>query len=250
VDLNDYESSKNDQNETEDNNMALERPSNGTAIAATIKASPGQSSVEALDWVVPIYDSETTEAQSMKQEIRRLQVLKSYEILESESEEAFERITSMASRIFHVPVALISLVDLGRQWFLSNRGFGDIMETPRRTGFCGHVVLAKEGIVLVPDATKDVRFKDIPIVAGEPYLRFYAGAPLIAPEGYKLGALCLVDFKPRSFTQDEEATLVDMAKMVVDALVSRKKEKQRESNPAQFIAYTGKSLLFLSECLT
>lgn len=91
---------------------------------------------ENLDWSLPHFDPATTEAQSMQEEIKRLLVLKSYLVLDSEREEAFERITALATRIFDVPIALVSLVDLGRQWFMSNHGLGDVRETPRKLAFC------------------------------------------------------------------------------------------------------------------
>lgn len=112
----------------------------------------------------------------MKEELTRLQVLKSYLILDSEREEAFERITALASRIFDVPIALVSLVDLGRQWFMSNRGLGDARETPRKYAFCAHAILNKSKILVVTDARLDFRFRENPLVTGPPHIRFYAGA--------------------------------------------------------------------------
>ena len=136
-----------------------------------------------LDWVLPSFDPENTEVQSMKEELHRLQVLKSYLILDSEREEAFDRITGIASRFFDVPIALVSLVDLGRQWFMSNRGLGNVRETPRKDAFCSHAILNKNNILIVNDARLDFRFQDNSLVTGPPHIRFYAGAPLICPEG-------------------------------------------------------------------
>jgi hypothetical protein len=143
----------------------------------------GKQSDKPLDWVLPSFDPETTEVQSMKDELHRLQVLKSYLVLDSEREEAFDRVTGIASRFFDVPIALVSLVDLGRQWFMSNRGLGSVRETPRKYAFCAHAILNKNNILVVPDASKDFRFKRSPLVTGPPHIRFYAGAPLICPEG-------------------------------------------------------------------
>jgi GAF domain-containing protein len=128
-----------------------------------------------MDWVLPSFDIDTTEVQSMKEELHRLMVLKSYLILDAEHEEAFERITGIAARIFNVPIALVSLVDLGRQWFMSNRGLGDVRETPRKFAFCAHAILSKHNILIVPDATRDYRFMNNPLVTGPPDIRFYAG---------------------------------------------------------------------------
>jgi GAF domain-containing protein len=197
---------------------------------------------QSLDWVLPCYDPETTEIQSMKQELRRLQVLKSYVVLDSDREQSFERITAIAARVYDVPIALVSLVDLGRQWFLSNRGLGDCRETPRRLAFCAHAVCAKQNeCLIVPDATRDFRFQDNPLVTGPPNIRFYAGAPLISPEGFKLGTLCIISdqVRPDGLSADEQQTLLDMAEQVVEAMVHRRRELQRQEKPEQLIAYTG-----------
>jgi GAF domain-containing protein len=159
------------------------------AASASSETSSGNGEAEQhangkpLDWVLPSFDPENTEVQSMKEELHRLQVLKSYLILDSEREEAFDRITGIASRFFDVPIALVSLVDLGRQWFMSNRGLGSVRETPRKDAFCAHAILNKNNILVVNDARVDFRFKDNSLVTGPPHIRFYAGAPLICPEG-------------------------------------------------------------------
>ena len=137
---------------------------------------------ENLDWVLPSLDPETSEVQSMKQELHRLQVLKSYMILDAEREESFERLTRLSARFYHVPITLISLVDLGRQWFISNRGLGDVRETPRKHAFCAHAILNKHNILVVPDASKDVRFQNNPLSTGPPNIRFYAGAVSSLPD--------------------------------------------------------------------
>jgi hypothetical protein len=140
-----------------------------------------------LDWVISNLDKETSVEQRLDEELTRLQVLRSYLIMDSERESNFERLTALAGRMFDVPIALISLVDLGRQWFMSNRGLGDVRETPRKLAFCAHAILSTQDLLIVPDATKDPRFYDSPLVTGPPNIRFYAGAPLISPEGVKLG---------------------------------------------------------------
>lgn len=147
-----------------------------TEMCADEEGNDMPSDSDNPDWVLPQIDHDTTEAQSMREELHRLQVLKNYLILDADREEVFERLTGLASRIFNAPIALISLVDLGRQWFLSNRGLGDVRETPRRHAFCAHAILNKHNILIVPDATEDFRFKDNPLVTGPPNIRFYAGA--------------------------------------------------------------------------
>jgi GAF domain-containing protein len=199
-----------------------------------------------LDWMLTNYNQETSNRQSLDEELTRLQVLKSYLILDSEREANFERLTALAARMFHVPIALVSLVDLGRQWFMSNRGLGDVRETPRNLAFCAHAIISKEDLLIVPDATKDSRFKDNPLVTGPPHIRFYGGAPLLCPEGYKLGTLCLIDSKvrPEGLSLEDRQTLRELAALVVDAMVERRREKMSVlQDKSQIIATTAHDLL-------
>ena len=137
---------------------------------------------EKPDRNLPSFDFETGEVQSMKQELHRLQVLKSYLILDSEPDESFDRITALGSRMFNVPMCVICMVDLGRVWLVSNRGMGDCRECQRSPNvFCTHLIKEKDKFLFVPDATKDSRFQDNPMVTGPVNIRFYAGVPLISP---------------------------------------------------------------------
>lgn len=190
---------------------------------------------EDMDWVLTNYDTETTEIQTMDDEVKRLQILKNYLILDSDREEVFEKITSNAALMFNVPIVLISLVDLGRQWFMSNHGLGNTRETPRRYSFCAHVILNTKNIIVVTDATKDVRFMDNALVTGPPYIRFYAGASLISPEGYKLGTFCVISDQPRpeGLTEEQKQTLTDLADMTVKAMVERRRELERQEMQRQ-----------------
>ncbi len=199
-----------------------------------------------LDWVLENFQRSTTEAQSIDEELQRLLVLKSYLMLDSERKESFERITGLASRIFKCPMALISLVDIGRQWFMSNRGLGETRETKRKYAFCAHAIMAKEDFLIVPDATKDHRFRENPLVTGAPHIRFYAGAPLVTPEGYKLGTLCVLDREPRpgGLSLEEKQNLMELSALAVQCAVDHKKGKLDEmNNPARMIAYTAHDLL-------
>jgi len=139
----------------------------------------------------------------------RLNALRSLNILDTPSEERFDRLTRMAKRIFDVPIALVSLVDENRQWFKSCIGLG-VRETPRDISFCGHTILG--GVIfIIPDATKDERFFDNPLVTSEPYIRFYAGCPLRFTDGSRLGTLCIIDQKPRNLNDDDLEALKDLA---------------------------------------
>lgn len=144
-------------------------------------------------------------------EASRLDALRSLNILDTAAEERFDRLTRLAKRAFGVPIALVSLVDANRQWFKSCQGLS-VSETPRHVSFCGHAILSRE-VLVVPDALLDERFHDNPLVLGEPKIRFYAGCPLAAPNGSRLGTLCLVDREPRTLDAGDLDVLRDLAGM-------------------------------------
>jgi len=151
-------------------------------------------------------------------EAERLETLRALGIMDSNPEERFDRYTRMARRLFGVPIALVSLVDGDRQWFKSCQGLS-VTETPREISFCGHAILG-EHVFLVNDARADARFVDNPLVSGDPHIRFYAGYPLKAPNGSKLGTLCIIDSEPRELGRDDICMLRDLAEMVERELVT------------------------------
>jgi len=128
-------------------------------------------------------------------EAERLQALCDYGLMDTPPEAVFDEIVALASYVFKTPIALISLVDEKRQWFKARTGL-DVSETPREYAFCAHAILEPD-VMVVPDARADPRFASNPLVLGSPGIRFYAGAPLITREGHALGALCVIDTKPR-----------------------------------------------------
>ena len=156
-------------------------------------------------------------------EVYRLAVLRSYGLLDSPVDAAFDALTRLAARLFDVPTAMISLVDGERQWFKSRVGF-DACETARNISFCRYVVEDNAPFV-VPDAQGDARFAANPLVTGEPHVRFYAGAPLRAPEGVTLGTLCLLDTRPREFSDKDMAQLTELADLVVDRMKLQHNER-------------------------
>ena len=155
-----------------------------------------------------------------KNESQRLQALCDLNILDTSAEERFDRLTRIVKQHFAVSIALVSLVDSERQWFKSRQGL-DADETPRDISFCGHAILS-EDILYVPNALEDPRFFDNPLVTNAPNIRFYAGAPLHAPDGHRIGTLCIIDDKPREFSADELSLLRDVAD-VVEAELERTK---------------------------
>ncbi len=141
-------------------------------------------------------------------DIERVATLHALKILDTIPEERFDRITRIVKTVFNVPIALVSLVDANRQWFKSCIGL-DVSETPRDISFCGHAIMGSD-VFYIPDATKDPRFSDNPIVTGPPFVIFYAGQPLTAKNGKKLGTLCIIDSKPRILSETELQTIRDM----------------------------------------
>ena len=144
-------------------------------------------------------------------EKERLKTLRSTDILDTDPEERFDRLTRMAQRVFGVSIALVSLVDENRQWFKSKVGL-DACETGRDISFCGPALLGRD-IFVIEDALEDERFADNPLVTGEPKIRFYAGAPLRYLDGNKLGTLCIIDQEPRVMDEEDYTMLRDLAEM-------------------------------------
>jgi len=151
-----------------------------------------------------------------KNEGQRIKVLWQYDILDTVPEEAFDELADLARLICGAPVALISLVDENRQWFKSRLGV-NVKETSRDVSLCAHAILGKD-LLIVPDATKDKRFKNNPLVTTGPKIRFYAGAPLISPDGYALGTLCVIDRVARKLTADQKRALRILARHVMTQL--------------------------------
>jgi len=150
-------------------------------------------------------------------ETDRLATLHSLGILDTPRDDRFDRYTRISARIFDMPIAVISLVDRHRQWFKSTEGF-DATESPRNISFCGHAILGDE-VFEVRNALRDPRFRDNPLVTNQPNIRFYAGAPLEAPNGHKLGTLCILDIVPRQLSDEEKIRLKNLADMVVGEMV-------------------------------
>lgn len=145
-------------------------------------------------------------------EEQRLDELYQLNILDTAAEIRFDRYTSLVADIFDFPVVLVSLIDRERQWFKSAVGWG-VKECPRDISFCGHTI-NDQGVMVVPDARKDKRFADNPLVKGEPHIRFYAGAVVHSPGGLPLGTLCLIDLQPREFTEKQCTRLLQFSALL------------------------------------
>jgi diguanylate cyclase (GGDEF)-like protein len=152
-------------------------------------------------------------------EEERLATLRKYRILDTAPEPQFDRIVEVAKRQFGVPLAMVTFMDAERN-FLKGRGAMPMTEAPRDISFCGYTILQDE-VLVVPDTTKDGRFAENPLVVGDPKFRFYAGAPLVAPNGQSLGTVCVFDIAPRNMDEADQQRLKDLADIVTDHLEMR-----------------------------
>ena len=149
----------------------------------------------------------------------RLRSLSDLEIAKRIPNASLDKITAFARKHFGVATCLVTVIEAERQLIVSKEGF-DGSETPRRVAFCSYTIVRPD-VLVVPDARLDPRFKENPLVTGPPHIRFYAGAPLVYQEEVRLGALCLIDPKPRQFSRGERAELAMLAEFVVSVMVAR-----------------------------
>jgi PAS domain S-box-containing protein len=167
-------------------------------------------------------------------ENERLNSLKSYQILDTFSEEEYDALTRLAAQICGTRIALISLIDQDRQWFKSKVGL-EVTETPRELAFCAHAINSPKDPFIVEDARLDARFKDNPIVQGEPNVVFYAGIPLVNQENFPLGTLCVIDDQPKKLTKEQLDGLNTLSKSVINLLEIRRKNLILEKEKNVFL---------------
>jgi GAF domain-containing protein len=166
-----------------------------------------------------------------KNEKKRLEVLWQYDVLDSIPEQVFTDLADLAASICEAPIAMITLVDEKRQWFKAKHGV-TVSETSRDVSFCAHAILQHE-LFIVPDATKDDRFADNPLVTSEPKIRFYAGAPLFTADGYALGTLCVVDKVPRNLRPDQKRALEILSRHIMTQLELRRHSRELARSNAE-----------------
>ncbi|MBD2256094.1 PAS domain S-box protein [Pseudanabaena sp. FACHB-2040] len=180
-------------------------------------------------------------------ESSRLAALLQCNILNTAPEEAFDDITRLAAHICQTPIALVSLIDAERQWFKSRIGL-EATETPRNLAFCAHAILQRD-VLIIPDALADERFVNNALVTGSPHIRFYAGAPLITPEGFILGSLCVIDQVPRELSKEQIEALQTLSRQVTKQIQLRQnladlertviRRKQRQTKSGLFLKRIG-----------
>jgi hypothetical protein len=199
------------------NLISSDRLANTVAMDASISIAHFDNLSMAMLWLLDNAEADV----NMYVERERLATLRDYKVLDTEAQSSYDDITNIASYITQTPIALISLVDNKRQWFKSRIGL-DAQETSRQISFCTHAIRTPDVTFIVKDATKDPRFAPNPLVTGDPNIRFYAGAPLVTPEGFAMGTLCVIDRKPRELDEHQLDALKALARMVVMQLEYRR----------------------------
>lgn len=170
----------------------------------------------------------------VEKENKRLASLSALNILDTEPEATFDGLVEVASEICEVPISLISLIDTNRQWFKANTGLSGTNETPKDVAFCSHAIKDVNDILEITDATADARFKQNPLVTGEPNIRFYAGAKLALGDGAVVGTLCVIDRKPRQLSNKQRMVLRNLANAVVDLLEARRTANELAVSESRF----------------
>jgi len=158
-------------------------------------------------------------------ESKRLQAVRSYDILDTPTEVDFDALARIAAHAFKTPAAVIGLMDSDRLWFKSRFGL-DVPQLDRQIAFCAYTIMKPGELLVIEDLQQDARCSQNPLVTQAPHLRFYAGAPLIDPNGYALGTLAVVDVQPRTLTEEQRAVLRDLSTLVITALESRRQAIQ------------------------
>ncbi|MGF1493857.1 MAG: GAF domain-containing sensor histidine kinase [Microcoleaceae cyanobacterium] len=170
-------------------------------------------------------------------EMERLEVLESYQILDTPPEKEYDDLTKLASGFCNTPIALVSLIDRERQWFKSRIGL-EVTETSRELAFCAHAICQPGKLLIIPDTFEDERFFNHPLVTSEPHIRFYAGTTLLTPDGHALGTLCVIDRIPRTLTSGQVEAMEVLGRQVASQMELRLQLFHLQRTQAQLIEKT------------
>ena len=179
--------------------------------------------------------------QTPADEAARVEAVKEMKILSTPREADLDRLTQTAKSVFKTDISVISIVDGERQWFKSRQGIRET-ETPREVSFCGHAIHGDD-VMVVENAERDARFFDNPLVTGGPTIRFYAGQPVKSPDGYAIGTICVIDSKPRSFSEEDRINLRNLGRMVEIVLENRKFSETQQALLESLVAARRDKLL-------
>jgi two-component system, NtrC family, sensor kinase len=171
-----------------------------------------------------------------KTDLDRVENLRSYDILDTPPDESYQNIVSLAAAICQTPLALISFIDLDRQWFKANVGMKGALETPREVSFCTYAI-EEDNLFIVEDALKDDRFKNNPAVTGDPFIRFYAGAQIKTSEGYNVGTLCVAGQNPIKLSNQQKDALQVLASRVAELLTLRRVNKELQASKQALVEH-------------
>ncbi len=160
-----------------------------------------------------------------QQEAERAAVLRSYNILDTPPDDAFDTVTRLAAQVLQVPIAIVTLIDTDRVWFKSKHGI-ELIEVTRDSAFCSTTNPGRDGAWTIPDALADDRTRFNPLVTGDPNVRSYAAAPLVTHDGHHLGALCVFDRHPRQFQPEDLENLADLASVIMRELELRRASRR------------------------
>lgn len=180
-------------------------------------------------------------------ELSRLVALRELAVLDTPAERVFDEIAELAATVWQTPMALVSLVDERRQWFKAKVGLA-VRETSREVAFCAHAIRRPQEVLVVSDARQDPRFQDNPLVTGDPWLRFYAGAPIVTHDGYALGTVCALDRRPREPSAEQVQVLTMLAQHAVTLMEYRRSAWRRQSSTRSLMAAVAETLIAEEPC--
>lgn len=213
-------------------------------VAAVEPPAALAADLEAIGWIVSNCDQSSTEATSAQEELSRLQVLRTYTSVNAKDDDGLNQLTALASEMLQHDYTWISLQDLRVQWVVSSRGLGGLQQAPRHLYFpCAHALRTRRPVLLVEDLRADPRFARSPLTTGPFGARFYAAAPLISPEGYRIGVFGVASRAPGPMTGSEQAILVRLAGLAVARLVELRRRRDLEDRLKRAVACTSHDIM-------